>query len=47
MWASNNGHTEIVKCLLEAKADFNVTDNVRDLFRVFLIYMSLYDKNTL
>ena len=29
MWASNNGHTEVVKFLLEAKANFNTTDNVR------------------
>lgn len=29
MWASNNGHTDTVKVLLDAKADFNITDNVR------------------
>ena len=29
MWASSRGYTEIVKVLAEAKADLNITDEVK------------------
>ena len=30
MWASRNGHHDIVRTLLEAKADLNAKNNVRN-----------------
>lgn len=34
MWASDGGYTDIVKVLLEAKADPNNTDKVREFCQV-------------
>ena len=40
MWASDNGHTEIVKMLLEQEG---IDINAKDIF--FLIYFLIYQNN--
>jgi len=47
MWASYNGHHDIVRTLLEAKADINAKSNVRNqmmmiiLLTIFLMLMMM------
>ena len=36
MKASNEGHTEVVKVLVEAKADLNITDQVNPIINYLL-----------
>ena len=36
MWASIEGHTEVVKVLAEAKADLNITDQVNLIINYLL-----------
>ena len=36
MWASAGGHTEVVKVLVEAKADLNITDKVNLIINYLL-----------
>ena len=36
MEASNEGHTEVVKVLVEAKADLNITDQVNLIINYLL-----------
>ena len=36
MWASYRGHTEVVKVLVEAKADLNITDQVNLIINYLL-----------
>ena len=39
MWASYNGHHDIVRTLLEAKADINAKDNVRNQLMMMMMMM--------
>ena len=39
MWASNNGHLDIVRTLLEAGADLNAQSNVRDQMMMMIMMM--------
>ncbi len=43
MWASYNGHHDIVRTLLEAKADLNAQNNVRNqmMMIIFLILLTI------
>ena len=36
MKASDNGHTEVVKVLVEAKAELNITDQVNLMSTIYL-----------
>ena len=36
MWASDGDHTEVVKVLVEAKADLNITDQVNLIINYLL-----------
>jgi len=37
MWASRNGHHDIVRTLLEAKADLNAKNDVRNQLMIMMI----------
>jgi hypothetical protein len=37
MWASVNGHLEVIRTLLEAEADVNAKDNVRNQMMMMMI----------
>ncbi len=41
MWASSNGHLEVVRTLLEAEADLNAKTNVRNQIMMMLIIIIL------
>jgi len=41
MWASLNGHHDIVRTLLEAKADLNAKNNVRNQLMMMIIIIIL------
>jgi len=41
MWASDKGHHDIVRTLLEAKADLNAQDNVRNQMMMIIIIILL------
>ncbi len=41
MWASENGHHDIVRTLLEAKADLNAKDDVRNQLMMMIIIILL------
>ena len=39
MWASYNGHHDIVRTLLEAKADINAKSNVRNQMMMMMMML--------
>ena len=39
MWASQNGHHDIVRTLLEAEADVNAKNNVRNQMMMMMMMM--------
>ena len=41
MWASMNGHHDIVRTLLEAKADLNAKNNVRNQLMMMMMMIIL------
>jgi hypothetical protein len=41
MWASDNGQYEIVRTLLEYKADVNAKDNVRNQVMMMMMMMMM------
>ena len=41
MWASRNGYHDIVRTLLEAKADVNAKNNVRNQMMMIMILILL------
>ena len=41
MWASGNGHLDIVRTLLESKADVNAQSNVRNQMMMMMMMMMI------